>query len=135
MKNKMNFTNFAQFFMKNDEKHDEIHKFHKNFHKKDEKSHEFHQKMWKNWWIFEKINTKYSYESEKFLNFPISKGGWGFTWWTFQFPKFSIFEGVGVYWRGGWGLFIDIPCNYVYVLEVKWCVPRQCSYSFFCLNV
>ena len=41
----MNFTNFAQFFMKNDEIHDEIHKFHNIFHKKDEKSHEFHQKM------------------------------------------------------------------------------------------
>ena len=44
MKNKMNLTNFSQFFMKNDEKHDEIHKFHKMFHKKDEKSHEFHKK-------------------------------------------------------------------------------------------
>ena len=37
----MNLTNFAQFFMKNDEIHDEIHKF----HKKDEESHNFRKKM------------------------------------------------------------------------------------------
>ena len=40
----MNFTNFAQFFMKNDEKRDENHKFHKDFHKKCEKIDEFLEK-------------------------------------------------------------------------------------------
>ena len=45
MKNEMNFTNFIQFFMENDERHSEIHKFLNILHTKDEKSHEFHQKM------------------------------------------------------------------------------------------
>ena len=45
----------------------------------------------------EKINDKYYlYESETPLNFPISKGCVGFTWWIFQFPKFSISKGVGL---------------------------------------
>ena len=49
---------------------------------------------------------------KKSLIFQFRRGG-GFTWWTFQFQKFSIFErqvGLlkwrGVYWRGGSNIFL-----------------------------
>ena len=115
MKNEMNFTNFAELFMKNDAKSDEIHKVCKSFQKKDEKSHEFHQKMWKNRWIFEIINEKYFFDMKvkKSLIFQ-------FRWVDllgelFNFPKFPIFERVWLL-KGVWGYSL------IYSVYVHFCI-------------
>ena len=78
--------------MKNDEKHDEIHNFTTLFTKKMKNHMIFIKKC-------EKINDKYySYESEKILNFPISKGVvCVFLGDLFNFRNFQFSKGCGVY--------------------------------------